>query len=82
MEARARVMRPLRQAMNVKMGSCGRQIKEIVAKRNRKAIMKTARGTRSLGSTSCESKHAMMEEMRVNIRKAVATNSVRAPLHI
>lgn len=68
--------------MNVKMGFMWPPDKGIVAKRNRKAIMKTARGTRSLGSTSCESKHAMMEEVRVNIRKVVATNSVRAPLHI
>lgn len=68
--------------MNVKMGLMWPPDKGTVAMRNRKAIMKTARGTRSLGSTSCESKHAMMEEVRVNIRKAVATNSVRAPLHI
>lgn len=68
--------------MNVKMGLMWPPDKGTVAMRNRKAIMKTARGTRSLGSTSCESKHAMMEDVRVNIRKAVATNSVRAPLHI
>jgi hypothetical protein len=68
--------------MIVKTGLICPPDKGTVAMRNRKAIMKTARGTRSLGSTSCESKQEMMEEVRVNIRKAVATNSVRAALHI
>jgi len=53
-----------------------------VTSRNKKAMMKTAKGTRSLGSTSCESKHATMEVVKVNIRDAVAVNSVKAALHI
>jgi hypothetical protein len=44
--------------------------------------MKTAKGIISLGSTSCESKHAIMEVDKVTIREAVATNSVKAAFHV
>jgi hypothetical protein len=68
--------------MHDKIGLMWPPDKGTVIMRNKKTIMKTTSGTRSLGSTSCESKHAMMEEVRVNTRKAVATNSVSAALHI
>lgn len=52
-----------------------------VTTRKRKAIMKTASGTRSFGLVSLESRHAMIELVRLNIRLAVATSSVRAAFH-
>lgn len=50
--------------------------------RKRNAIMKTANGTRSLGSASWESRQEIMEHVRLNKRQAVAIDSVRAALHI
>lgn len=50
--------------------------------RNRKAIINTANGTRSLGLDSFESKQATMDVVNVNISEAVATNSVSAAFHI
>ena len=81
MAARARVTRPLRAAMNVNAGLVWPPDNGIVTMRNKKAIMKTASGTRSFGSTACESKHEIMVVVRVNTIKAVATNSVKAAFH-
>lgn len=75
-------MAPLRAAINVKTGLMWPPDNGTVTRRRRKAMMKTEMGTSSFGSTSPESKHDMMEEVRLNTREAVATNSVRAALHI
>ena len=82
MAARARVTRPLREAMNVKIGLMWPPDNGTVTMRNKKAIMKTASGTRSFGSTSCESKHEIMVVVRVNTSKAFAIDSVKAAFHI
>ena len=66
--------------MNVNAGLIWPPDNGIVTKRNKKDIMKTASGTRSFGSTACESKHEIMV-VRVNTIKAV-TNSVKAAFHI
>lgn len=68
--------------MIVKTGLMCPPDKGTVTRRKRKAMMKTAIGTSSFGSTSPDSKHEMIEEVRVNRREAVATNSVKAALHI
>ena len=82
MDGRARVIRPLRAAMNVKIGFMWPLDNGTVVMRNKKSTRKIASGTRSFGSTSCESKIEMMVVVRVNTRKAVASNSVKAAFHI
>jgi len=76
------VTTPFRAAMNVKTGLMWPPDRGTVTIKNKKAMMKTAKGTISLGSTSCESKHAIMELVKVNIREAVATSSVKAAFHV
>jgi hypothetical protein len=68
--------------MHVKTGLMWPPDRGTVAIKNKKALMKTAKGIISLGSTSCESKHAIMEVDKVTIREAVATNSVIAAFHV
>lgn len=53
-----------------------------MSKRKRNAMMKTAKGIRSLGSVAWESRQEMMVVVRENMRKAVATNSVIEAFHI
>jgi len=68
--------------MNVKTGLMWPPDRGTVTIRNKKAMMKTAKGIISLGSSSCESKHAIMEAEKVTIREAVATNSIKAAFHV
>lgn len=82
MEARARHMMPFRAEMMVKTGLMCPPERGIVTRRKRKAIMNTAKGIRSLGSVSCESKQETMDVVNVNSSEAVATNSVSAAFHI
>lgn len=73
---------PFRVAINVKTGLIWPPDRGTVTIRNKKTMMKTAKGTLSLGSTSCESKHAIMVVDKVNISEAVATNSVKDAFHV
>lgn len=68
--------------MKEKMGFMWPPVKGTVTSRKRKALMKTAKGTRSFGSGSFESKHEVMDAVRVNMSAAVATSSVSDALHI
>lgn len=80
--ARARVTILFKAAMKVKTGLIWLPERGTVTMRKRNAMMNTAIGTRSFCSDTCESKHEMMDVVSVNTRKAVATNSVNAALHI
>ena len=68
--------------MKVKTGLMWPPVSGTVTVRKRKATKKTAIGTRSLGSELRESRQAIMEHVRAKTRQAVATDSVRAALHI
>lgn len=74
-------MRPFRVAMKVKTGLMWPPERGTVVIRKRKAMVKTAKGTRSFGSGSWESKHEIIEVVRVNMSAAVAISSVSAALH-
>lgn len=81
MNARESVIRPLKVAMKVKTGLIWPPDNGTVTSRKRNAMMKTANGIRSFGSVDCDSKQEMMEDVRENMRKAVATSSVNDALH-
>ena len=66
MAARARVIRPLSAAMNVKIGLMWPPDNGTVIMRSKKSIRKIASGTRSFGSTTFESKIEMMVVVRLN----------------
>ena len=78
---RTRVTAPLRAAMNVTNGFRMAPDRGMIVKMKTKQMMNTTNGTSSLGSETWDSKHEIMDVMSVNIKKVVATVSVRASLH-
>lgn len=76
-----RVQTPWRAAMKVISGFMWPPVTGSMAMMKRKRLRKTATGTTSKGSATCEVSAHATQPMSENIRNAVATDSARAALH-